>query len=421
MTVQRVEQTYSGTLTQALAGAGISANDHLCLRAGTYAADYIAPAVLYSVAGMEIYIQNYLSEKAIIDGSLFVSGKYIVIKGLEICDLDYLDRETTETGSSPTDIPLRDGLRLENPASNVSVRNCIIHNCRQGSLKDVSVYVPEYYGNLIFYNGWVAPNRGHGHGLYCSNENDTPLVIKDCIVHSNFGYNLHCYGETSNNIAILKNIQVEGCTFFDSGSPINWPSGNIIGGSGVGSTVRTSYMKNCCLKDNLSIGGFSSGCTDFVLQNNVIVGSVNLLYYDVSIPVITGNKFFGTVAVKNGNTGQVVDAPTVFPNNEYLSAFPDHVDLRLNTYDANRAKLTIFNGSSANTVTVDVSAIFGQSGTVHARNVQDYFVDIQTLTITGGSISVNMQASNRTVATPQGWTAPATTFPTFGCFVLVAA
>jgi hypothetical protein len=55
---------------------------------------------------------------------------------------------------------------------------------------------------------------------------------------------------------------------------------------------------------------------------------------------------------------------------------------------------------------------------VQARNVQDYFSDIQMVTVTVGKITVNMQAVNRTVATPVGWAAPATTFPKFGAFVL---
>jgi hypothetical protein len=45
--------------------------------------------------------------------------------------------------------------------------------------------------------------------------------------------------------------------------------------------------------------------------------------------------------------------------------------------------------------------------------------DVQELTVAGdGTITVDMQAANRSVATPIAWDAPATTFPEFGCFVL---
>jgi hypothetical protein len=339
----------------------------------------------------------------------FVVNGTGLVRDIVVRDDDFTTRSSQETGPLPSDIPTQDGVRIENPAQAISLINCIIHDCRQGTLKDIAVPSVVYYGNLIYYNGWQGPDRKHGHGIYAANSTSTPLTIKDCILYGNFGYGLHCYGEGSGT-DILKNIQVEGCTCFGNDN-------NIIGGSGVGTTVRTSYIKNCCLLDNLNIGSASTGSVDFVLQNNVIAGNLTMLFYGAN-PTITGNKFFGTVAITNGDTRQLLDAPTVFPDNEYLSAIPDVVELRANAYDANKAKLTIFNGSEAATVTVDVSAIFGQSGTVKARNVQDYFTDIQTLTIIGGSITVNMQAVNRTVATPQGWTAPATTFPQFGCFLL---
>jgi hypothetical protein len=400
---------YPGTLAQAIISPDITPGDRLLLRTHTYSADYSVS--LEGVQDGVIAILPYTGDAPIINGSIYIHKPYVTLQSLVISDADFTTRETQDTGSAPADIPTHDGVRIETPAQGASIINAIIHDCRQGTLKDVTIPYVTYYGSLIYYNGWSAPNRGHGHGIYAANGNDTPLIISDCIIHSNFGYNLHSYGETSGGVEILKNIRVEGLTTFGSFD------GNIIGGSGNGATVRTSWIKNSCLKDNLNIGFVLAGCTDFILTGNVIIGNLTMLFYGAT-PTITGNKFYGTVAITNGDTSQLLDAPTVFPNNEYLSAFPNHVDLRANAYDANRAKLTIFNGSEAASVSVDVSAIFGQSGTVQARNVQDYFTDIQTLTITGGSMTVNMQAMNRTVAAPQGWTAPATTFPSFGCFIL---
>ncbi|HEU4340992.1 MAG TPA: hypothetical protein VFU31_05425, partial [Candidatus Binatia bacterium] len=193
----------------------------------------------------------------------------------------------------------------------------------------------------------------------------------------------------------------------------------IIGGSGYGSTARNCTLKSCYLYDDTQIGGLTSGCIDFTLQDCVIIGNVKMLYFG-NLPTITDNKFYGTVAIKDGNNGgQVVDHKTLFPNNEYLSAVPGAAYLRANAYDATRANLTIFNGSQANTIEVDVSSIYPNGTQVQAINVQDYFNDIQNLTVAAGKITVNMQAENRTIAAPQGWTAPATVFPSFGCFVLV--
>jgi hypothetical protein len=389
--------------------SGIRYRDRLNLANGSYGGAPENGHYVVAIGGNSLGNATIRSGSAILQGSLRLANSYITVSNIEIYDADFIDRETEETSSVPSDIPNTPGVKIEYGYSKII--NCIIHDTQQGILALGTNN--EFYGNLIYYNGWSAPNRGHGHGIYAANNNETPLRIIDNIIHSQFGYNLHCYAEGGDgSVELLQNIQVEGCTVFGS------YDGDRIGGSGYGSTVRTSWMKNCCIYDDIRIGGVTSGCTDFTLQNNVIIGNLTMLFYGAT-PTITGNKFFGTVAITNGDTPELLDAPTVFPDNEYLSAIPDVVDLRANTYDANKAKLTIFNGSEADTVNVDVSAIFGQSGTVKAHNVQDYFVDIQTLTITSGSITMNMQAANRTVATPQGWTAPAKTFPTFGAFVLV--
>jgi hypothetical protein len=395
-------------LTTALTNpyGNIKENHTIWMLGGVYSGNFNEHNKLVGVA-----IKKHPTETPIIDGSFYTSGQ-VSIHGLIVYDADFTDRESSEAGSLPSDIPLYDGIRAENPAQATKMINNVIHDCRQGIFKDGIIPSVEFYGNLIYYNGWSGPDKQHGHGIYASNANDTALRIINNVIHSQFGYGLHCWAENGDgSIELLRNIQIEGCTLFGN------DSGSIIGGSEAGSTVRTSWMKNCCIKENIQIGGITSGCTEFALTGNVIIGNLAMLFYGPN-PTITGNKFFGTVAIKNGDTGQTLDAPTVFPDNEYLSAIPDHIDLRANIYDEKKAKLTIFNGSSANTVDVDVSVIFGVSGTVKAHNVQDYFTDIQTLTITAGVITVNMQAINRTVAIPQGWTAPATTFPEFGSFVL---
>jgi len=51
--------------------------------------------------------------------------------------------------------------------------------------------------------------------------------------------------------------------------------------------------------------------------------------------------------------------------------------------------------------------------------VQDYFNDIQVLPIKGGVVGIDMV--HRTVSSPVGWNAPASTFPQFGAFVLEVA
>jgi hypothetical protein len=243
----------------------------------------------------------------------------------------------------------------------------------------------EMNGCLMYHMGWSAPDRGHGHGLYV--QNDTPAkVIKDCIIFDNFGWGIHAYTENGK----IDNIVLDGCVCFGAGSLYGENYNNIlVGGLQVANNIT---IRNCMTYGAGGVNvGYVAGADNVTLENNYFADGIT----KVNVTNLT-------------ETG-----------NYYGPAVGNQVFLRPNDNDANRANLVIYNQAQADTIEVDVSAIFGASGTVQARNVQDYFVDIQTLTITAGVITINMQAANRTVATPVQWTAPATTFPQFGCFVLV--
>jgi hypothetical protein len=373
-----LEIDYDGTLAQALADAVIEPGDRILLKAGTYTGDFTC-ALDGGEAG--IIVMAYPGERAIIDGSLVVGGTNITWQNVEICYSGWVSRETVTAGSAPPDIPT--GKKLAMGGTGNKLINCIIHDTA-GPTNFADAIGAEVYGCLFYHHGWSGPDRGHGHGLYI--QNNTPAkLIKDCIIFDNFGWGIHIYTENG----LIHNITLEGNTCFKAGSLFDTAYNPILYGGGV-------VAENPILRANMTYGagnnlGYAAGCTHAVLENNYFPNG--LTKTEAQIDTETGNY--------------------------YGPAVGDQVFLRANTYDANRANLVIYNEAAANTIDVDVSAIFGASGTVQARNVQDYFVDIQTLTITAGVITVNMQAANRTVATPVQWTAPATTFPQFGCFVLV--
>lgn len=52
---------------------------------------------------------------------------------------------------------------------------------------------------------------------------------------------------------------------------------------------------------------------------------------------------------------------------------------------------------------VDVSAVYSNGDIVRVHHSQDYFVDYQDLTVTGGNITIDMKASSHTMAKPYGW------------------
>jgi len=266
---------------------------------------------------------------------------------------------------------------------NIKYINDIFHD-----LPSLGLWTPatgaEMNGCLMYHNGWSAPDRGHGHGIYI--QNDTPAkLIKDCIIFNNFGWGIHAYTEGGK----IDNLIFDGCVCFGAGSLYGATYNNIlVGGLQIAHNIT---VKNCMTYGAGGVNiGYSAGADNVVLENNYFPGGIT--------------KVNCTNLIESGNY--------------YGAAIGNQIFLRANDYDPNRANLTIYNQAEENTIDVDVSAVFGQTGTIKAHNVQDYFVDIQTLTITAGIITVDMQAANRTVATPVGWTAPVTTFPQFGAFVL---
>lgn len=369
---------YPGTLSQALADTTqITANHVVYLRAGTYTGDYVS--TLIGSGLWLITVKAWPGERAIIDGAFTAWGHNITFQDLEFTYSGWTTRTSAFSGSTPADIPYTKTLAAE--GMSLKFINCLIHNQASPAFQSLSQNAL-FYGCVIYHNGWSGTDRGHGHGLYVQNSSSYRKVVEDCIIFDNFGYGIHAYTESGS----INNITLNGCTCFQNGSLYGTNYNDILMG---GYTVAQSPIIQDCLTYGGTVNlGYSAGCTGAVLVGNYFPGGI--VKTNAQIDTETDNTY-NTV----GNVSF----------------------LRANDYDTNRAHLTIYNEAAANTVTVDVSSL-GWTGNVQARNVQDYFNDTQTLTISGGNLTVNMQAINRTVATPIEWTAPATTFPAFGCFVL---
>lgn len=352
--------------------------DTINLRAGTYAGDY--GFSFQGTALAPITIKAYNGERAIINGKTTSVSRYLIFQDIEFCYLDWTGRTSAFTGSAPADIP--------DKAMNIDTVGCKFINCIFHDLPVLGLWMPatgaEFYGCLCYHMGWSGPDRGHGHGLY--SQNNTPVkTIKDCIIFDNFGYGIHVYTEGGT----INNYMLDGNICFKNGSLYDSSYGNIlVGGTQVADNIT---IKNCMTYGASGAEvGYYAGATNVTLEDNYFPAGIQKI--NVINPTETGNYYGPTT----GN----------------------QVFLRANDYNVNRANLAIYNQAAANTIAVDTTGVFANDDVLNVRNVQDYWTDVQELTVAGNSITVNMQAVNRTVATPVGWTAPATTFPQFGCFVL---
>lgn len=355
------------------------------LNSGTpHAGDYVC--TLQGNATRKITIQPVTTAK--INGDVYIAGGHLILKNLEIYWDGWATRHSEMGGSAPTDITLKN---LRGYGSPVKFINCIIHDLSSPYFEEGALGW-EFYGCVIYHIGFSGSDRGHGHGLYLHNISATKTV-KDCIIFDNFGWGIHAY--SPNGGTELKNFVFEGNTCFNAGSLYGVSYRNFL----LGGDLAGGQADNSSFIANMSYG---AGGLQFYGA-----GAINVTLTDNYMP--DGKVGTYTAVSESGNNWDTVG---------------NQIFVRPNEYQTDRANVTIYNEAESNTVSVDLSAVTGLvvGDSVTVRNVQDYFVDIQTLTLDADKkITINMQAVNRTVATPVQWTAPATTFPKFGCFVIEKA
>src|ERR1035437_7619745 len=134
--------------------------------------------------------------------------------------------------------------------------NVIVHDTGQGIESWQGAVNAELYGNIIYYNGWDAPDRGHGHSVYTQNLTGTKY-IKDNITFGQYNDQMNAYTEGGT----INNIIFEGNASFAAGQLSSVAPGgyNILyGANGAAATSCTSATKvaqNPIIKDNVTFLG----------------------------------------------------------------------------------------------------------------------------------------------------------------------
>ncbi|HET9795121.1 MAG TPA: PKD domain-containing protein [Thermoanaerobaculia bacterium] len=393
--------------------------DTIWLRGGVYHGTY--SSYLNGTSAAPIVVRQYPGERATIDGGnsgwtsiLMVSGSYTWYWGFEVMSSDP-NRVSSQTGSNPTDIG-RGNLATEQTSrtgAGLKFINLIIHDIQDAGLWKEAVG-SEFYGSVIYYDGWDAPDRGHGHGLYLQNLTGT-MAIKDNIIFENFQNGIQCYGSET---AYLNNFDIEGNTIFNNGSIVDSPANNIIIGGGV--VAQNPIVAN----NSLYYTAWGNGI------------NLNMGYYPYGIgasnPQMTGNySGNGEYDLNSANTNTTLTGNAIYsslvnwtssqyPSNTFYSSDPANlkVVVRPNKYEAGRANITVYNWGLAATVPVDVSGVLTVGQAFEVRNAQDWFgAPVLTGTYGGGSISLPM--TGLSVAAPVGWTTPPASGPEFNVFVLL--
>ena len=387
--------------------AAVKPGDTIWLRGGTYRGTFTS--YLNGSASAPIKVRQYPGERAILDGGnskfdniLSVSGSYTWYWGFEIMSSDP-NRVSTQTGSNPTDIG-RGGavaiVQTSDTGAGLKFINLIVHDTANGFGLWKEATDAEVYGCLVYYNGWTAPDRGHGHGFYVQNLTGTKRIA-DNIIFSNFSHGIQVYGSAA---AALNNVTIQGNTFFDSGMPADYQRNVLVGGGSVAQNPRlidnVLYFPSTT-GQNLNVGyEYGAGVNNAVITGNYVVNSENAYFSPLNTNVtMTGNSFYTPVDSSS---------QSLFPSNIYSpDSHPStpQVFVRPNQYEPGRANITVVNWGNAATLSLDLSAVLYPGAVYEIRNAQDYFAGpVLAGTFTGSPIEMPM--SGLSVAVPVGFDGP---------------
>ena len=220
--------------------AAVHPGDTIWLRGGTYTGHFVAS--INGTSAAPILVKQYPGERAKLDGNyagnlptLEIHGVYTWYWGFEIYNSD-----PGRWSDVPGDPPARRGEGLQTIGDHLKLINMIIRDTSQGIMSSTSSNDIEIFGCLIYYNGYDATDRGHGHGIYSANDpGNATKKIHDNIIFEQFGYGLHAYTEGGD----LDNIQYQGNTVYDNGglSSHGWSTNILLGGLAAASTPHMYY------------------------------------------------------------------------------------------------------------------------------------------------------------------------------------
>jgi len=402
-------------LATALGARGrVSPGDTVWLRGGTYGGTFTA--TLEGTRPAPVVVRGHPGERATIDGSLHLAGAFAWYRDFEIMS-SATARRSRESGPYPKDVPRGDLSTVEGPETGAGLKliDVVAHDLASVMLWKEAVDM-EVEGCLVYYNGWTAPDRGHGHGLYVQNVSGTKRIAGN-VIFRNFDNGIQAYGSEK---AGLDNLDIEGNTIFGNGDLIDDPAHNILIGGG-------RVAENARVVDNLLyFAAFARGIQLNLGYDPYGVGAARAK--------ITGNYLGnGEIRMNDRNREVVFERNTVFsapahfdarrfPRNAYPGTRPaqSRVFVRPDRYARGRGIVTVFNWARRPWVEADLSGVLVRGQRFEVRDAQDYFgAPVATGTWSGTPVRLPMKGLRP--AEPVGWKRPPPTGPDFNVFVIAPA
>lgn len=402
----------------------IRAGDTIWIHAGRYNGTFEShlqgtskkPIIVRAVPGDRVVIDGGCSDKDIFR----VGGRYTWFWGLEITSTCG-NRVSTQNTDWPTDVLQNTGVTsLQEGATGTGCKfiNLVVHDAAQGFSLWKDAVGAEIYGCLVYYNGWVPPNKpGAGHGIYTQNESGARLIAEN-VVWANFSHGIHAYGSSHaslNNIALIGNI-VFGHT----------RERNILLGGGVialDPVIRENYTFDDFMAISLDLGYagiWGKGSTNAVVTGNYFVGRFKM--QNATSATVTGNTFYGYCeGFSREHYPENVYALGVLESEMSPPRSPDKlvVVVRPNKYEKGRAHIVVYNWDRSPFVDVDPGKVLKEGDRYIVRDVQNYFGDpVASGVYNRGTIRIPTGATQIAPKVGNDPRALKHTGPEFGAFIL---
>lgn len=394
----------------------VKPGDTIWLRGGVYPGKYRSR--LTGSPSAPIQIRSFPGERAVIDSNtdillpatLQLGGRDAWFRDLEIRN-SHPKRVFDTSGSNPYNARPT-GVNVE--GARIKVINCIIHDHGSGMGTWAGADDSEIYGNLIFNNGWDAPDRGHGHNIYGQNRNGTKRIAHN-IYFNAFSHGIHIYGSGT---AYLDNFVVEGNIGFNNGriSATGITRNILLGGdriaqNGIVKKNATYFSPDSRVGQNNF--GYRAGCNNLRMEDNYFANSANLL-----VNCTNGTQIQGNVLHFSSNF-----AGSQFPGNTFVQSRPTGTRVLVypNEYEAGRAHIAVYNWDGLPSVTVALNNVLNPGDRYEIRDAEN-FLDAPIATGTySGTVSIPMTGTRFTPAVGTLRVAQIHTSSEFGAFVIQRA